>query len=397
MRVHLESLNTEQPGHRREDVERRVASRLALELGVTLAEARALLGRLPAVLPREVGAERGEALAAALRSLGVAVSLTPGQELPERCARHGRLEGGRSCTGCGRRVCVVCEAAHEGRCPDCGANQRFRLRFRAIRIGILTFALFGVLLYAGVTLQGRQRLTRWERPVSVALVLLAEGPLDPSDVERLKSRVPALGAQLGREFARHRPASGDPFEFLVLGPVPATAPPAPPPADDWLSLLRHGWALEAWAKELDGRAGLNANVDKRIYLQLVPSAGKRRLAVEGSSLRGGPIGVVRAELAKNTVDFALFVAAHELFHTLGADDRYDVSTGAQRLPEALAEPDLRPLYPQQYAELMSRGRCVSPTEHEPIDTLGELLVGPKTATEVGWLRQTDSLSPSAHE
>jgi hypothetical protein len=103
------------------------------------------------------------------------------------------------------------------------------------------------------------------------------------------------------------------------------------------------------------------------------------------SEHGGRVGIARAELDHDTVDLSLFVAAHELFHTLGADDHYDAD-GRVRLPDGLAEPELVPLFPQRRAEIMARNRPVSATTEERPISLDELGVGPATAREIGWLR-----------
>ena len=58
------------------------------------------------------------------------------------------------------------------------------------------------------------------------------------------------------------------------------------------------------------------------------------------------------------VDFALFVFAHELMHTLGATDKYD-GAGAALIPSGLAEPDAVPRFPQRFVEVMARNRPVA--------------------------------------
>jgi hypothetical protein len=83
------------------------------------------------------------------------------------------------------------------------------------------------------------------------------------------------------------------------------------------------------------------------------------------------------------VDFALIVAAHELFHTIGATDKYDAQ-GNTSIPAGLVEPDKVPRYPQDYVEIMARFRPTSATAGELPDTLGDLAVGPVTAREIGW-------------
>ena len=123
--------------------------------------------------------------------------------------------------------------------------------------------------------------------------------------------------------------------------------------------------------------------DARLYLVVKPPSDQA--LVEGMSEHGGRVGIARAELDHDTVDLALFVAAHELFHTLGAEDHYGAD-GRVRLPDGLAEPELVPLFPQRRAELMARNRPVSATAEERPSTLDELGVGPATAREVGWTR-----------
>lgn len=107
--------------------------------------------------------------------------------------------------------------------------------------------------------------------------------------------------------------------------------------------------------------------------------------VEGESEEGGRVGVVDVELDDSMADFALFVATHELFHTLGATDKYD-EAGRTLLPAGLAEPSRVPLLPQAYAEVMARNRPVGPGLEVPPESLDELAVGPATAREIGWTR-----------
>ncbi len=107
--------------------------------------------------------------------------------------------------------------------------------------------------------------------------------------------------------------------------------------------------------------------------------------IEGSSQHGGWLGSVTVELNRDMVDFTLFVAAHELLHTLGATDKYDAA-GRTQVPDGLAEPDRTPLYPQIRAEVMARNRVLQPGQERPPDTLAELGVGPATAREIGWVR-----------
>ena len=96
------------------------------------------------------------------------------------------------------------------------------------------------------------------------------------------------------------------------------------------------------------------------------------------------MAIALAELDAEAVDTALIVAAHELLHTVGAQDHYGPD-GNALIPSGLAEPDRIPLYPQRSVEVMARNRPVSATEEARPLSLDELAVGETTAREIGWL------------
>jgi hypothetical protein len=78
------------------------------------------------------------------------------------------------------------------------------------------------------------------------------------------------------------------------------------------------------------------------------------------------------------------IAAHELLHTLGSTDKYDVSNGQPLHPDGYAEPDLKPLLPQSAAELMGGRIPLTSTKSETPQSLDQVVVGPVTASEIGW-------------
>jgi hypothetical protein len=77
--------------------------------------------------------------------------------------------------------------------------------------------------------------------------------------------------------------------------------------------------------------------------------------------------------------------AHELLHTLGSTDKYALGTNLPLYPHGFADPAAEPRYPQTKAELMA-GRIPldARTATIPRD-LEQTLIGPITATEIGWL------------
>ena len=104
---------------------------------------------------------------------------------------------------------------------------------------------------------------------------------------------------------------------------------------------------------------------------------------EGESEQDGRVGTVSVELADGNVDFALIVVAHELFHTLGATDKYDAQ-GRARRPSGLAEPELGES--QRFVELMARTRPTASGEETIPDFVDDIAVGPLTAQEIGWTK-----------
>ena len=79
------------------------------------------------------------------------------------------------------------------------------------------------------------------------------------------------------------------------------------------------------------------------------------------------------------------VVAHEVLHTLGATDKYDLATGQPLAPSGLGEPELDPLYPQQFGEIMAGRVATSARDASIPASLDAMLVGPQTAQEIGWV------------
>jgi hypothetical protein len=259
--------------------------------------------------------------------------------------------------------------------------------FYRIRVTILLLILGGVLLYAWFDVHRRHARNEWKRPLLIAYVVVCEGPIDLASLKALEDRVPALQQRLTEEMKRYKPdGPSPPFSVAILGPVTGAAPPPEPPTDTGIvATALYQYRLDRWTSKVDDIDNLDTKAfDSRIYLVARPPESARRKEIEGASELGGTVGVVRVELDPSMADFTLFVASHEMFHTLGATDKY-APDGSILVPDGLAEPNLQPLYPQRYAELMARHRPISPTQTKPPASIEELAVGTKTATEIGWL------------
>lgn len=253
-----------------------------------------------------------------------------------------------------------------------------------VRVGLLLSVLALVLLYAAYDTVERRQRTLWGSTLNVAVVLVQRGPVNQEALSRLRARLPVLEARLDSEFHRYHPGGPRPFAFVVYGPVMQQVPP-PGAADGSLSdLARHALAQFRFTRDVDARAGVpTRGFDSRVYL--VADAPEQRGVsfIEGASEQNGRVGIAKTDLDLDMVDFSLFVTAHELFHTLGASDKYDAA-GNVLIPQGLAEPEREPALPQNFVELMAHGRPID-REHEELPTsLDELRVGPYTAEEIGW-------------
>ena len=99
----------------------------------------------------------------------------------------------------------------------------------------------------------------------------------------------------------------------------------------------------------------------------------------------GLFGVVNAYATRSQRGSNQVVLAHELLHTLGATDKYNLSTGLPLYPIGFAEPDAEPRYPQRNAEIMGGRIPVSPSKAEMPNALTRTRVGRNTALEIRWV------------
>ena len=261
---------------------------------------------------------------------------------------------------------------------------RGRGAFYRVRVAVLLAVLFVVVLYAAKDLWRRRARNSWARPLNVALVVVRDGEVNAAAISALTRQTRTLEALLRDQFRRYRDGGMKPFEFTVYGPVDASGPVPHAATDGVIDLAKHAWALHRFTSDLDQHADVpSTGFDACVYLVVRQPARADRALVEGQSEQGGRIAIAQAELDETMAPLALFVATHELLHTLGATDKYDAA-GRIRVPSGLAEPELVPIYPQRYAEVMARNRAFAPGVEEPPATLAELAVGRETAIEIGW-------------
>ena len=104
-----------------------------------------------------------------------------------------------------------------------------------------------------------------------------------------------------------------------------------------------------------------------------------------ATLKRSLIAAAKLFAGNSSQDANQIVMVHELLHTLGATDKYDLGSNLPIYPEGYAIPELNPRHRQQVAELMAGRTPLDERRIEMPNGLQRTLVGPVTAAKIGWL------------
>lgn len=105
-------------------------------------------------------------------------------------------------------------------------------------------------------------------------------------------------------------------------------------------------------------------------------------------LEKGKIGIVNAPADKRSETRNNLIVTHEMLHTFGATDKYDYVSSMPVYPHGLADPQQKPLYPQEMAEIMAGRIPLSDTEIKWPANFNEVTIGVKTCVEINWLDES---------
>ncbi len=103
-----------------------------------------------------------------------------------------------------------------------------------------------------------------------------------------------------------------------------------------------------------------------------------------TALQKGKIGLVNLFADKRYDSSNLVVITHELLHSFGAKDKYDLITGTVKYPFGFANPEQHPLYPQTRAEIMGGYVPISDDKQRMPNRLSETILNEFTAKELQW-------------
>jgi hypothetical protein len=194
---------------------------------------------------------------------------------------------------------------------------------------------------------------------------------DVADIERF----------LNGEAKRYGVAIARPVR-VDLYPVVTEHPPTLDPEANLLSRMWWSLKLRLYARRNSHPPG-RAPPQIRIFVQYHDPTFNSSVP-HSVGVQKGLVGVVHAFADAEMTSDNSVVIAHEILHTLGASDKYDLATLAPIYPIGYAEPDRQPLFPQQLTEIMGGRYAVGPDQFEMPNSLGTVRVGPATALEIRW-------------
>lgn len=263
-----------------------------------------------------------------------------------------------------------------------GKTKESGFSFRKVRIAILLLILAGVALDSWLVVV---RSTSWDHPLWVVVY-----PINGDGGSESEAYIRTLATEnysaveqfMVDEVRRYKLPVKDPSDVRI-GPIVNELPPLPPKDRNiWKTML---WSLQLryWSIVKDEYDGPRPDI--RIFV-LYHKPEDNKLLEHSTGLQKGMVSVVHAFASEKMAARNNVVIAHEMLHTLGATDKYDLSNGQPIYPDGYGDPQQQPLLPQHWAEIMGGRIAVSETEAEMPKSLKQALIGTVTAREIGWLK-----------
>ena len=255
--------------------------------------------------------------------------------------------------------------------------------FKNIRIVLLLGILASVAIY---TQEQRLNSTSWIESIDV-IIYPINADANPKTTAYINSLTSKDFEAIDRFFIR----SAKKYQLIInnpvntsLGPTINSLPPRPPSdRNAILNIILWSIKLRYWAYK---NSPDNLSNTQRIRLYVLYQQGNDGQALNHSlGLQKGLIGIINAYAKKPQNKQSSIIMAHEILHTVGASDKYDIQTNLPLYPIGYAKPEKEPLYPQRYAEIMAGRTPVSPQQALMPKDLRFCLIGKQTAQEINWI------------
>ena len=253
--------------------------------------------------------------------------------------------------------------------------------WRKLRLGILLLILAVV---AWNNWYDRLSTTDWDETLTVGIF-----PIDETDDAATHAHVAGLVDAdvvdvedfLNEEAASYGVAVQRPVSVKMF-PRVSEKPPERDPDSDMLGNMWWSLKMRAYAR----RAALSTGQDMpqiRIFVRYHNPEFTQEVP-HSVGMQKGLVGVVHAFADRKLRGSNNVVIAHEILHTLGATDKYDLASLAPLYPGGYAEPDREPRHPQELTEIMAGRYALDEQTFEMPASLAEVVVGEATAGEIRW-------------
>jgi hypothetical protein len=252
---------------------------------------------------------------------------------------------------------------------------------RSIRITILLLILFVVGMDALLT---RWRSTDWDQSL-VVVVYPINGDNSTESDKFIKyiteDNFKPIESYLSFYAKKHGILLAEPF-MVKLAPELKQNPPPAPATNSYLAII--WWSLKTryWSYKNDTYEEIPANI--KVFVRYHAFAEGKRIE-HSVGLEKGKTCIVNAYASPMLVNRNQVIIIHEILHTLGATDKYDLDTEMPIYPEGYAMPEQNPLWPQEMAEIMGGYIPLAAEKSIMPATLAETIIGSVTAREIGWL------------
>lgn len=253
--------------------------------------------------------------------------------------------------------------------------------FRNFRITLLLILLALAAIY---TQDQKLNTTSWYKPITVTIF-----PISGDGLQKTDDYIASLSSQDFHDIDAFFTQNAKKFDLItqqpiitMLGDIVTEMPPEPPKnRQSILSAISWSLGLRYWALNNTPDTLSNSN---RIRLYVIYHQENGKALAHSLGLQKGLIGVIHAYADKRQNKQNSIVLAHEIFHTVGAFDKYD-HQNLPLFPVGYAEPDRQPLHPQRYAEVMAGRVALSAQKAKMPASLRYVMVGKETAQEINWI------------
>lgn len=251
--------------------------------------------------------------------------------------------------------------------------------FKFFRIAVLLYILIFVALG---TWFSRAVATDWTSTLIVTIYPIA-GDGAPQTLRRVDqlqaSDFQPVANYFAREAARYGHSASE-FMRIQLGNVVNEEPPVIPFDGNILQRIWWGFEMRYWSYRVT-RDDKGIKPAIKLFVIYHEPAGNPVLE-RSVGIQKGMFGIVHAFAARPYRRTNQIVMAHEILHTLGATDKYELSNGYPQWPHGFIDANDSPQYPQKVAEIMAGRLAISPTEAVMPRSLQHTRIGPLTATEI---------------